>query len=80
MTKLNATNETWLLKLRDHLNKDRYKSGSIAQRMGVSRHFLTYLQARQIPVATVQPADVERYLQQTPWLYPDRHQESPDYS
>ena len=82
MKKLHATNETWLLvklELRDHLNPERYKPGSIAQHMGVTRHFLTYLQGRQIPVEIAQPADAERHLQETPWLYPDRHQHRPDY-
>jgi hypothetical protein len=37
------SHESWLSKLRDHLEKERYATATVGQCMGVARHFLGYL-------------------------------------
>ncbi len=79
MLNLSLTNEGWLSKLRNHLNTEQYRAGSVNQYMGVARRFLADLEKQHLSIDAVQPANIERYLQQAPWMYPDRHEQSPDY-
>ncbi len=79
MLNLSLINDAWLSKLRNHLDTGRYGVGSVNQYMGVARRFLADLDEQHLSLTAVQPADVERYLQQARWMYPDRHENSPDY-
>jgi integrase/recombinase XerD len=79
MLNLSLINDAWLSKLRKHLDTERYAVGSVNQFMGVARRFLADLDEQHLSITAVQPANIERYLQQTPWMYPDRHENSPDY-
>jgi hypothetical protein len=77
MLNLSLINDAWLSKLRNHLDAGRYGVGSVNQYMGVARRFLADLDEQHLSITAVQPADVERYLQKAPWMYPDRHENSP---
>jgi hypothetical protein len=76
---LSITNYAWLSKLKNHLEAEHYGVGSVNQYMGVARRFLADLERQHLSIDTVQPANIERYLQKAPWMYPDRHEHSPDY-
>ena len=79
MSDLSLTNDAWLSKLRNHLDTEHYGAGSVSQYMGVARRFLADLDEQHVAITAVQPANIERYLQQAPWMYPARHEHSPDY-
>jgi integrase/recombinase XerD len=79
MSDLSFNNDAWLSKLRSHLDAERYGAGSISQYMAVARRFLADLNKQRVAITAARPEDVERYLQQAPWMYPLRHGDSPDY-
>jgi integrase/recombinase XerD len=73
------SHETWLSKLRDYLEKERYAAGTALRSIAVARHFLHCLDKQHVEVAAAQPANVEQYLQQALRRYRRRHGHSPDY-
>jgi integrase/recombinase XerD len=73
------SHETWLSKLRDHLQKERYAVGTACRCIAVARHFLHCLDKQQVEVAAAQPVNVERYLQHARRKYRRCHGHSPDY-
>jgi integrase/recombinase XerD len=79
MLNLSLTNEAWLSKLKKHLDTEHYGVGSVNQYMGVARRFLADIEEQHLSITAVQPANIEFYLQQAAWVYPDRHEHSPDY-
>lgn len=79
MSDLSFNNDAWLSKLRSHLDTERYGAGTVSQYMSVARHFLADLNKQRVAITTARPEDIERYLQRTPWMYPLRHGDSPDY-
>jgi integrase/recombinase XerD len=79
MSDLSSNNDAWLLKLRSHLDTEQYGAGTVSQYMGVGRHFLAALNKQRVAITAAQPENIERYLQRTPWMYPLRHEHSPDY-
>ena len=79
MLNLSLTNDAWLSKLRNHLNTENYGAGSVSQYMAVARRFLADLDEQHLSINAVQPANLARYLQGAPWMYPDRHEPSPGY-
>jgi integrase/recombinase XerD len=79
MLNLSLTNEAWLSKLKKHLDTEHYGVGSVNQYMGVARRFLADIEEQHLSITAVLPANIEFYLQQAAWVYPDRHEHSPDY-
>lgn len=71
--------ETWLSRLRDHLDKERYCAGTARRCVAVARHFLVYLDQQHVEVGAAQPANVDRYLQQAMRTYRRRHGHLPGY-
>src|SRR5439155_3273614 len=55
----------------------RYAPLTTANRISEARQFLTFLEERHIEVSAVQPADVERYLQQRLRAYRRRYGRTP---
>jgi integrase/recombinase XerD len=71
--------ETWLSKLSDHLDKERYAAATARRCVAVARHFLRCLDKQHVEVRAAKPANVERYLQHARRRYRRRYGHSPDY-
>jgi site-specific recombinase XerD len=71
--------ETWLSKLRDHLDKERYAAATARWCIAVARHFLRCLDKQHVEIRAAQPTNVERYLQHAQQRYRRRHGHSPNY-
>ena len=79
MSDLSINNDAWLSKLRSHLDAEQYGAGTVSQYMAVARRFLANLNKQRVAITAARPEDIDRYLQQAPWMYPLRHEDSPDY-
>jgi integrase/recombinase XerD len=79
MSDRNCSHETWLSKLCNHLEKERYTAGTARRCANVTRYFLTYLSKQRVEVCETQPANVEGYLQQARRRYRRDRGHSGDY-
>ena len=79
MSDLSINNDAWLSKLRSHLDTESYTAGTVSQYMGVARRFVADLNKQSVAITATRPEDIDRYLQQAPWMHPLRHEDSPDY-
>ena len=79
MSGLSINNDAWLSKLRSHLDTESYTAGTVSQYMGVARRFVADLNKHSVAITATRPEDIDRYLQQAPWMHPLRHEDSPDY-
>jgi integrase len=79
MSDLSNNNDAWLSKLRSHLDAESYTAGTVSQYMGVARRFVAVLNKQRVAITATRPEDIDRYLQQAPWMHPLRHEDSPDY-
>jgi len=79
MSDQSFNNDAGLSKLRSHLDTEQYGAGTVSQYMAVARRFLADLNKQRVAITAVRPEDIDRYLQQAPWMYPLRHEDSPDY-
>jgi integrase/recombinase XerD len=79
MSDQHCSHETWLSKLSNHLEEERYAVGTARRCVDVTRHFLAYLNKQHVDVGAAQPANVERYLQQARRKYRRRGGHSRDY-
>ena len=79
MSDQNFSHETWLSKLRNHLEEERYATKTVRRCVVVAQDFLASLKRQHVELTTVQPAHVERYLQQARRTYRRFHGHSPDY-
>ena len=79
MSDICFNHETWISKLRDHLEQERYASKTISRCMAVAGRFLASLEKQHVKVATTRPANVEQYLQEARRRYRRRHGHSPAY-
>jgi integrase/recombinase XerD len=79
MSDLSFNNDEWLAKLNSHLDAERYGVGTVSQYIAVARQFLADLNRQRVAITAAQPENVERYLQRKAWMYPLRHEHSPDY-
>jgi hypothetical protein len=79
MSDQSLNNDAGLSKLRSHLDTEQYGAGTVSQYMAVARRFLADLNKQGVAITAVRPEDIDRYLQQAPWMYPLRHEDSPDY-
>ena len=78
MSDICFNHETWISKLKDHLEQERYASKTVSRCMAVARHFLASLEKQHVKVDTTRPANVEQYLQEARRRYRRRHGHSPD--
>ncbi len=53
----------WLSRLNEHLENERYASGTARHCVAVARVFLAFLQDQGVRLSSVQPTQVEKYLQ-----------------
>lgn len=53
----------WLPRLNDHLKNERYASGTAIHCVAIAREFLVFLEKQHINLTSVQPKDLEKYLQ-----------------
>lgn len=79
MSDQSFNNDAGLSKLRSHLDTEQYGAGTVSQYMAVARHFLAHLNKQRVAITAVRPEDIDRYLQEAPWMHPLRHEGSPDY-
>lgn len=79
MSDQSSRHETWLSKLKNHLERERYATSTGSRYMTAARHFLADLEARHVDIDTAQPAHVEFYLQQALRKYRRRHGRAPRY-
>ena len=79
MSDICFNHETWISKLKDHLEQERYASKTVSRCMAVARHFLASLEEQHVKVDTTRLANVEQYLQEARRRYRRRHSHPPDY-
>lgn len=72
-----VSNESWLSRLVNHLENEKYCSQAAKRCTAVAKRFLSYLEKRCITVEAAQPSDVELYLRSELRLYRERHGRSP---
>src|ERR1039457_5163770 len=77
MSDQHLSHSEWLSQLNEYLERERYASITAAHRVSEARQFLTFLDARHIEVAAVQPSDVDRYLHQRLHAYRRRYGHPP---
>jgi len=80
MKKPLPSHETWLARLTDHLQEERYHPGTARRSIAVARSFLAFLERLRIAIADAQPETVERYLKLAERRYRQRHGHSPEYA
>lgn len=61
----------------EHLAKARYSSTSTKRYLAVAGHFLEYLGGRHVPIETVQPSHVTKYLKRELRQFARRHGHAP---
>ena len=79
MSDIYFNHETWISKLKDHLEQERYASKTISRCISVAGRFLASLEKQHVKVDTTRPANVEQYLQEARRRYRRRHGHSPAY-
>jgi site-specific recombinase XerD len=79
MSDIYFNHETWISKLKDHLEQERYASKTISRCIAVAGRFLASLEKQHVKVDTTRPANVEQYLQEARRRYRRRHGHSPAY-
>jgi hypothetical protein len=70
MSDLSINNDAWLSMLRSHLDAESYTAGTVSQYVGVARRFLADLNKHGVAITATRPEDIDRYLQQAPWMHP----------
>jgi len=79
MSDQSFSHETWLSKLRTHLQQERYAARTADRCVAIARYFLASIQKQNVEIGKARPADVERYLQQARRKYYRRHDHHPYY-
>jgi site-specific recombinase XerD len=73
MSNAPISDDGWLSRLTEHLQKERYHRHIVARWTAVAHHFLVYLGERGTRVEDAQPSDVAGYLRQERRRYVRRH-------
>lgn len=74
---VHVSNDVWLSRLVDHLQKETSRSHVVGRWAAVARRFLANLGKRRTRVEEAQPSDVARYLRSERQRYHRRHHHSP---
>jgi integrase/recombinase XerD len=76
---MSDSHEIWFLKLKTHVQAERYAASTTSRCMTAARHFLVGLERPNVEVAAAQPRHVKHYLQQALRRYRRRHGRAPGY-
>ena len=77
MSVVDVSDDLWLSRLIDHLQKEKYQSQVVRHRVAVARRFLAYLRNHHTRVEEAQATDLAGYLRSERQRYHRRHHHRP---